>query len=183
MEAESFFQVLWTTIVGALTLDANALMSSLAQPYASWIAVCVALLAGISRLVGDSVALFINHVSPHRVGMALLGSGVTFVLELALWAVSIWLIATAFFGVDKSLSVALMVVALASAPWLLGFLVFVPYLGELVRWVLRIWSWLIGTWSCWVRRLICQYLPHSLPQRSAGSCSARSLSCSLENRT
>lgn len=143
MDIALFLQDLWALISAALTLNANALTAMIAQPNAGRLAFVLAVLAGISRLLGDSVALFINRVTPRRFVLALLGGGLLFAAELALWAVSIWLIAAVFPGAAPSLASTFLVVAAASAPWLFGFLVFAPYLGELVRWVLRIWNWLI----------------------------------------
>lgn len=143
MNIAQFLGDLWTCITAALTLDTHTLSAILSEPNAGWLAFCVALLAGISKLAGDSVALFINRVPPRRFVLALLGGGVTFALEILLWATSIWVIATLFFPFQESLIEVWILAAVASAPWVFGFLVFMPTLGALVRWVLRVWSWLI----------------------------------------
>lgn len=144
MNLAQFIQDLFALSSAALTLNANALTMMLTHPNVGWLALVLVLLAGISRLLGDSVALFINRVSPRRFVFALLGGGIMFALELALWATSIWFIVNLFGNANAPLSLLLLLVATASAPWLFGFLVFAPYLGELVRWVLRIWSWVIA---------------------------------------
>lgn len=143
MDILQFLRDLWSCITAALTLDTTALSTLLLASNASLLALCVALLAGISKLAGDSIALFVNRVSPRRFVLALLGGAVTFALELLLWATSIWVIATLLFPFDKTLTAMWVLVAVASAPWVFGFLVFVPTFGALIRWVLRIWSWLI----------------------------------------
>jgi len=143
MELAQFIQDLWSLIVAALTLNVNALTTLLSQSNAGLLALGVAVLAGISKLAGDSVALFVNRVTPRRFVVSLLGGGVTFALELALWAISIWFVAAVVFRADEAIKVAWLVVAVASAPWVFGLFVFAPYFGELIRWALRIWSWLI----------------------------------------
>ncbi|OQY84178.1 MAG: hypothetical protein B6D41_16010 [Chloroflexi bacterium UTCFX4] len=144
MNLAQFLQDLWALILAALTLNTSALAAILAQPNAGWLALCVALLAGISKLAGDSVALFINRVTPRRFLLSLVAGGLMFALELALWAISIWIIAAIFFQTDQALRKTWLVVAVASAPWIFGVLVFIPYLGALLRWILRIWSWLLA---------------------------------------
>lgn len=143
MNLAQFVQDLWSLIIAALTLDTHALTALLSQPNAGLLTLCVVLLAGISKLAGDSVPLFINRVSPRRFALALLGGGVTFAVELALWALSIWVILSVLLRADESLTRTWLVVAAASAPWVFGLLVFAPYFGGLFGWVLRIWSWLI----------------------------------------
>ncbi|MCC7162289.1 MAG: hypothetical protein IT331_07330 [Anaerolineae bacterium] len=143
MDILQFLRDLWSCITAALTLDTTALSTLLLASNARLLALCVALLAGVSKLAGDSIALFVNRVSPRRFVLALLGGAVTFALELLLWATSIWVIATLLFPFDKTLTAMWVLVAVASAPWVFGFLVFVPTFGALIRWVLRIWSWLI----------------------------------------
>lgn len=143
MASGNFFSDLLALIYNSLMLNTDALVTFAAQPNADILALLLAVLAGISRLVGDSVALFINRVSPRRFFIALLGGGVTFALELILWAFSIFVVARIFGAGDESLRMIFFIVAVASAPWLFGFLVFAPYLGALIRWLLQIWSWLI----------------------------------------
>lgn len=143
MELAQFIRDLWSLIIAALTLNVNALSAILTLPNAGLLALGVAVMAGISKLAGDSVPLFINHVTPRRFVVSLLGGGLAFAIELALWAISIWFVARAVFRADESLEVAWLVVAVASVPWVLGLFVFAPYFGALIRWVLRIWSWLI----------------------------------------
>lgn len=144
MNLAQFLQDLWALILAALTLNTNALTAILSQPNAGWLALCVAVLAGISKLAGDSIALFVNRVTPRRFLLSLAAGGLMFALELALWAISIWSIATIFFQTDQALRKTWLVVAVASAPWIFGVLVFIPYLGALLRWILRIWSWLLA---------------------------------------
>lgn len=143
MNIAQFLGDLWSCITAALALDTNTLSAILAASNAGLLALCVALVAGVSKLAGDSVVLFINHVPPRRFVLALLGGGVSFALEILLWATGIWAVATLFFQFRESLIEVWILAAVASAPWVFGFLVFIPTFGALVRWVLRIWSWLI----------------------------------------
>lgn len=143
MDILSFVRELGELATAALSLEVNTLSAMLSQPNAGWVALGLVLLSGISRLIGESVVLFINHVPARRFGVALLGGAAGFALELGFWALSIWIVATIVFNSAQTFGLTWLLVAVASAPWLFGFLVFLPYFGLVVRWILRIWSWLI----------------------------------------
>ena len=68
MDLATYLSDLWTLAVAALTLDTTTLATLLAQPNAGWLALGLVLVAGFSRLLGDSVALFINRA--HENGRA-----------------------------------------------------------------------------------------------------------------
>lgn len=107
---------------------------------AGWL---LALLAGLSLTIGQSVILFANGVSRTRFVLCLLLFAVVFVAGLLTWGVSIWVIAT--YGLRLSLprdSIAL-AICLGQAPLLFGFLVLVPYLGSSIRRILEAYSLVI----------------------------------------
>ena len=108
-----------------------------------WLALTIALLAGVSQAVGDSVILFFNRVHPARFALGLALSGALFLLNLLAQAFSLWLVIALLFGVNEQLSRAIMIVFLGSAPLLLGFLNMAATLGPYAGWALRFLSWLI----------------------------------------
>ena len=108
-----------------------------------WLALAIALLAGISRAVGDSATLFFNRVRPVRFAVGLALSGLLFVLSLLVQALSLWLVITLLFGVNEQPGRVIVIVFLSSAPLLLGFLNMAATLGPYAGWALRFLSWLI----------------------------------------
>src|SRR5262249_20931618 len=82
----------WTLVGGALTLNGQVLLAARDAPRAYLAAVLLAVLAGISLTLGQSVVLFANRVPPGRFAFTLLAGGVTYLARLLLWSVAIWLI-------------------------------------------------------------------------------------------
>ena len=68
-----FFGQVWQALIAALTFDQAVLAPLMANPL-SGVMFTIALLAGISQLLGDSVVLFVNRVKPARVAVTLLGT-------------------------------------------------------------------------------------------------------------
>ena len=108
-----------------------------------WLALAIALLAGISQAVGDSVILLFNRVRPARFALGLALSGLLFVLSLLVQALSLWLVITLLFGVNEQPGRVIVIVFLGSAPLLLGFLNMAATLGPYAGWALRFLGWLI----------------------------------------
>jgi hypothetical protein len=114
-----------------------------AYPRPALLSLGVAVLAGISVLVGDSVVLFANRVRPGRFAAGLALNGVLFALSLAVEGVTIWLVARYMFGARQPIAMAVMIVFLGSAPLVFGFFNMAATLGPYVSRLLRVWSWLI----------------------------------------
>ena len=115
----------------------------LALPHTGLLASAVAVLAGVSQLVGDSVILFVNRVRPARFIAALGLNGLLFALTMAAGGVVIWLAARFVFSVDEPIGMGILVAFLGSAPLVFGFFIMAATLGPPVGRLLRIWSWLI----------------------------------------
>jgi hypothetical protein len=109
----------------------------------SWQALIIALLAGVSQAIGDSVTLLFNRVRPARYAVGLALSGLLFVLSLLVQALSLWLVIALLFGVNELPSRVIVIVFLGSTPLLLGFLNMAATLGPYAGWVLRFLGWLI----------------------------------------
>jgi hypothetical protein len=108
-----------------------------------WLALTIALLAGISQAVGDSVILFFNRVRPARFALGLTLSGLLFVLGLLVRALSLWLGVALLFGVNEQLGRVILIVFVGCVPLLLGFLSMAATFGLYVGWFLRFLGWLI----------------------------------------
>lgn len=115
------------------------------MPGAGQVAVTVVILAGLSEAFGESVVLFLNRVSPRRFLLSLLISAIIFAATYFFLAATIAAVARLGFGAEVAFGVTASVVALAQAPRLFGFLVFLPYFGLAISILLWIWSLLATT--------------------------------------
>jgi hypothetical protein len=94
-------------------------------------------------LIGQSVILFVNRVSPSRFLVSLLVNGILFSISLVVWALSIWVVGQWLYPNDISIGTVMRLVGLGAAPYLFGFLVLIPYMGNFIGRVLSVWSFLI----------------------------------------
>src|SRR5512136_1302112 len=134
---------LFQVISLALRFTPELAQAVLAYPHPGALALGVAMLAGASVLVGDSVVLFANRVRPSRFVAGLALNGILFALSLAVEGLTIWLVARYLFGAQQPLGLAILIVFLGSAPLVFGFFIMAATLGPPVGRLLRIWSWLI----------------------------------------
>jgi hypothetical protein len=137
-----FIETTWQLIMGVLRLDPDAYYALLAAPNGWKLALAVLLLAGLSYTVGQSVVLFANRVNRRHFIFALVISTLSLVMSVLFWAASIWLSANILFDVRQPFEQILTTVAISFAPLLFGFLILMPYLGNIVFVVLRIWVFL-----------------------------------------
>jgi hypothetical protein len=101
-------------------------------------ALLTVLLAGVSQAIGQSVVLFANRVSPARFALSLLIHALLvvvgyFVILAVTWATFL----IPGFG-QVTFSAIAIAVAVSYAPLLLSFLEALPYLGDTLKWGLRI---------------------------------------------
>jgi hypothetical protein len=127
----------------ALGFTSDLAQAVLALPHPGLLALAVAVLAGISQLVGDSVILFVNRVRPGPFIAALGMNGLIFALSLAVEGVVIWVVARDVFGTGEPLWMGVLVAFLGSAPLVFSFFIMAATLGPPVGQLLRVWSWLI----------------------------------------
>lgn len=105
-------------------------------------ALLILFLSGLSITLGDSVVLFANQVSRPRFILSVILSATLVVLSALLWAGSIWLIARTLLAAEQPFENLLIIVSLSYMPLMLGFLVLLPYLGNLILHLLNIWTFL-----------------------------------------
>jgi hypothetical protein len=124
----------------ALSLDQS--MFAMARDTTGLItpALILALLAGLSLEIGQSVVLFANGVPRQRFILCLLLLSIIFVGGLLIWGASIWLIATYVVQVPIGPTDVVIAVCLGQAPLLFGVLVLIPYLGSSIRRILEAYS-------------------------------------------
>lgn len=138
-----FIGQMWVGTLEAMRLNPRAFAYVEASPDAGWVVLAVALLGGASLLLGQSVILFVNRVTPRRFAFSLLLNGVLFTLGLVVWALAIWLSGRLLFTAQIPFSKVLRMVGLGAAPYVFGFLVLLPYAGNAIGKLLSVWSFLI----------------------------------------
>jgi hypothetical protein len=135
-------------VSGALRLDRSAFDAIEQSSQGLRDAFILLFLAGASLTMGQSVVLFLNRVSPGRFAFALVLGGLELVLEALIWITSVWVV-VGLLGVSRPhLVETLDVIGLAYAPFLFGVLIFLPYIGLPITWLLRLWMLLaaiVGT--------------------------------------
>src|SRR5688572_32530355 len=87
-----FITAVWNVAVGVLRLDPEIFTTVFATPGAGWVALAILFVAGISDMLGQSVVLFANRVTPRRFAVSLIMSALVLIISVFVWAGSIWLI-------------------------------------------------------------------------------------------
>jgi hypothetical protein len=138
-----YVATLWRVVLTALTLQPDLLQAVEAYPRSRWYIVGVVFVAGVSTLFGQSVALFVNRVTPRRFVASLLLNGLMYVVSWSVWAGAIWLVERMFITSAVPFGTVARIVGLAAAPFVFGFFILTPYFGTFWGRVLNVWSLLI----------------------------------------
>lgn len=129
-----FVSAVWNVAVGVLKLAPNAFLAADALTGGWKVALVIVFLAGLSDMLGQSVVLFANRVTPRRFTVSLLMSALVLVISAVVWIGSIWLVLRFIFGLEGRFYRVFVVVSLSYAPLLFGFLSLLPYLGAVPGW-------------------------------------------------
>lgn len=138
-----FIRLMWVGTIEAMKLNPRAFEYVMAGNGSGWVILAIAILGGASLLLGQSVILFVNRVSPGRFMLSLLMNGIIFTLSLMVWALAIWLTSRVLFPNQIPFLTVLRLVGLGAAPYVFGFLVLLPYAGNFIGKVLSVWSFLV----------------------------------------
>jgi hypothetical protein len=141
-----FLDALGRAIRGVLTLDTSLGEWLSSYPFAGWVSVTIAVLAGASTLLGNSVVLFLNRVRGWRFAISLLLNGLGFAALYVMQALVIALVGFLVTGERLSLLIAAQAVLLATAPLLFGFFELIPYLGTGIARLLQAWG-VVALWA------------------------------------
>lgn len=143
-EIGEFISLVWQVFWRAIVLDEELLQAAMAVPAgrAGWVIATIMFLAGVSLLLGQSMVLFLNKVTPRRFVLSLTLNGVFFFFGLLLWAGFIWLVGRAF-GHTVPLNVVARMVGLGSAPYIFSLFTLIPYAGPFLGRVVAVWSFLV----------------------------------------
>jgi hypothetical protein len=143
---QAFFDFMSTvalSIWSVLTLDSGTAGYLSTHSLSTEIALTIAVIAGISTLVGDSVVLFLNQVRGWRFALSLLLNGFGFVLLYTLQAVVLAIVGPLVTGHEPGFGAVVRGVMISTAPLVFGFLVLIPYLGPGIARFLQVWGLLI----------------------------------------
>ena len=120
-------------------------MDAYLAPQGLLTAALLLILAGLSDGLGTrAVVLLINRITPISFAVTLLASALFFLAGAGLWIWGAWLAAVELFGIHDPLAHFFVVLSFAYAPFLLGALALLPLFGPAIRWLLRLWSFLLG---------------------------------------
>ena len=127
-------------VSGGLRLDPAAFQSAFnAGPQGTRLLIWIVLIGGVSLMIGHSVVLFANRVSPARFIISLILGAIKFLLEVLVVVIVVWSMAnllaehTWLFGqVGRG-------VALASVPYWFSLFFLIPYLGLILERALKIY--------------------------------------------
>lgn len=132
--------------IGAvLSLNPDAIEWIWSDPDRLAIAVTVAILAGASLMLGDSVILYLNRLRGWRFALTLLLNGVGLALLYAVQAGVIVLIGPWIAGYSPGLELILTGAMLATAPLVFGMFVLIPYFGPGIAVCLQVWA-MVALW-------------------------------------
>jgi len=134
------FDLAWT-LRAALGLDPQ--LFGRLESVSSWMAFGVALLAGLSTMLGHVAILALNRIRGFRLVTSLLLSTTALVLLYATQAAVTWAVATLALRRDLPLVDLLVVAMLALAPLVLNVITALPHLGLGIGRLLEAWSYLI----------------------------------------
>jgi len=136
-----FLTAMWDVAVGVLKLDPNVFVA-VDNAVGGWqVALAILFVAGISDMLGQSMVLFANRVSPRRFVVSVVMSAIVLVIGVLVWAFTIWLfVRFALRFEDTAFSQLLILVALSYAPLLFGFFSLLPYMGNFIYHAVRVWS-------------------------------------------
>lgn len=142
----AYIGTLFEVVGGVLRLDPQVFIAMRGEQEITGIALGVVIVAGLMRMLGQSIVLFANRVRPTGFAIRILASTLEFILNVLVMGVILWLIVR-LLNPDTSLTLGeiLRTIPLAYAPYWLGALVLVPYLGIWIERGLKVYVFLALT--------------------------------------
>ena len=129
--------------VKALGFSGTAFQTVTISPQAQTAALAIVFLAGISEMLGQSVALVVNRVPLYRFLASLSFTGIIYALTAMTWGLAVLAVApltrVGALGFSDFLPVT-GILSLAFAPRLLGVFSIAPYFGSALGKLLEAWS-------------------------------------------
>jgi hypothetical protein len=128
---------------GALKLDPAAFQAAFDYTgRGDGLLLWIVFIAGLSIMMGQSVVLFANRVSPGRFAISLVLGALKFVLDVVIIVIVIWAMANILGEKPWGFVQVGRAIALVSAPYWLSITVLIPYLGLIIERLLKIYVFL-----------------------------------------
>lgn len=143
-----FIAEAWQVASAVLRLDPAAYQLIKQASNGLQIGLFILIVSSFSYTVGQVAVLFANRVTRKHFLSGLAGAALTLMVSTFFWSASIWLTVAVILDRHVSLVHAFAAVAASFAPLLFGFMILIPYLGNILFYVLRIWAFLaviVGT--------------------------------------
>ena len=119
---------------GGLRLDPQAFLAAFdAGPRGTGLLIWIVLIGGVSLMIGHSVVLFANRVSPARFTISLVLGAIKFFLDVLVVVFVVWGMANMISERTWLLGQVGRAVALASAPYWFSLFFLIPYLGLILE--------------------------------------------------
>jgi len=123
---------------GSLRLDSLAFQAAFgAGPLGTGLLIWIVLFGGLSLMIGQSVVLFANRVSPARFIISLALGAFKFLLDVLVVVLVVWGMANLLSAHTWLLGQVGRAVALASAPYWFSLFFLIPYLGLILERMLK----------------------------------------------
>jgi len=123
---------------GGLRLDPQAFLAAFdAGPRGTGLLIWIVLIGGVSLMIGHSVVLFANRVSPARFTISLILGAVKFLLDVLVVVLVVWGMANLLSERAWPLGQVGRAVTLASAPYWFSLFFLIPYLGLILERALK----------------------------------------------
>ena len=126
----------------SMSLHDGAIEALISDPHANLLVLGIFTVVFTSRALGQSAILLINQVPPRRFLVSIVVSTLIQGASILLWMLISWGTAVLFLGAGEvvSLRLATMIFILGHAPFALGILTLIPYIGVFWPNILRVWS-------------------------------------------
>ena len=125
---------------GSLRLDPQAFQAAFdSWPHGTGMLIWIVLIGGVSLMIGQSVVLFANRVSPARFVISLILGAIKFLLDVLVVVLVVWGMANFLSERNWLLGQVGRAVAMASAPYWFSLFFLIPYLGLILERALKIY--------------------------------------------
>lgn len=125
-----YIQTMLRLVGGALRLDPAYFQA--ASEYSgdpTWLAFWIVFIAGVSLMLGQSVVLFANQVTPGRYVISIFFGAIRFVFDVIVVVIVVWGMANLLDEQSWGMGQIARGIALASAPYWLSIFILFPYVG------------------------------------------------------
>jgi hypothetical protein len=139
----AYLQTLLQVVGGVLRLNPQVFAAMRGADAITGLSLGVVLVAGLMRMIGQSIVLFANRVRPAGFVVRVLASTLEFILNVLAMGVIVWLVMRVLRpDAGLALGEVLRTIPLAYAPYWLGALVLMPYLGIWIERGLKVYVFL-----------------------------------------